>query len=561
MNFKTGGIIMKSDAAKCGVEKAPHRSLFKALGFIDEEMDKPLIGIASSYSEIIPGHMNLDKVVQAVKDGVRMAGGVPVVFGTIGVCDGIAMNHTGMSYSLPSRQIIADSVELVAKAHAFDGLVLVPNCDKVVPGMLMAAARVNIPSIVISGGPMLAGRTNGKVTDLSSVFEAVGAVNAGKMTNEELCELENSACPTCGSCSGMFTANSMNCLSEVLGMALPYNGTIPAVFSDRLRLAKKSGMQVVELVKKDIKPSDILTEDAFMNAVSLDMALGCSTNSLLHLPAIAYECDVELNFDKINEISEKVPDVCKLSPAGHHHIEDLHMAGGIPAVVNGLIKKGLLKENNLTVTGKTLKENVQNAVVKNTDVIRLDNPYSATGGLAILRGNLAPDGAVVKKAAVAPEMMKHKGPARVFESEDEVSKAIREGKINTGDVVVIRFEGPKGGPGMKEMLSPTAALAGMGLDKSVALITDGRFSGATRGASIGHVSPEAAEGGPIAYVHEGDLIEIDIENKYINLLVPEEELKKREPKVVEKPVKGYLNVYRKGVSSANTGAVFHSIKE
>lgn len=552
---------MNSDKAKVGVEKAPHRSLFKALGFIDEEMDRPLIGIANSYSELIPGHMNLDKIVKAVKDGVRMAGGVPVEFGTIGVCDGISMNHKGMSYSLPSRQIIADSVEIVAKAHALDGLVLVPNCDKIVPGMLMAAGRVNIPSIVISGGPMLAGKTNGKTTDLSSVFEAVGAVSAGKMSMEELAELERTACPTCGSCSGMFTANSMNCLSEVLGLALPYNGTIPAVFSERIRLAKKAGMRIVDLVKKGIKPSDILTEDAFMNAVAVDMALGGSTNSLLHLPAIAYECDVELNFDEINEISEKIPDVCKLSPAGHHHVEELHMAGGIPAVVNGLFKKGLLHKDCMTVTGKTLYENVKNAEIKNSDVIRMDHPYSTTGGLAILRGNLAPDGAVVKKAAVAPEMMHHKGPARVFNSEEEVSAAILGGKINKGDVVVIRYEGPKGGPGMKEMLSPTASLAGMGLDKSVALITDGRFSGATRGASIGHVSPEAAEGGPIGLVQEGDMIEIDIEKKTINVLVSEDEFKNRKPEKVEKPVKGYLNTYRQGVSSACTGAVFHSTKE
>ncbi|AAK81107.1 dihydroxy-acid dehydratase [Clostridium acetobutylicum] len=552
---------MNSDKAMKGVERAPHRSLFKALGFIDEEMDRPLIGIANSYSELIPGHMNLDKIVKAVKDGIRMAGGVPVEFGTIGVCDGISMNHKGMSYSLPSRQIIADSVEIVAKAHALDGLVLVPNCDKVVPGMLMAAGRVNIPSIVISGGPMLSGRTNGRVTDLNSVFEAVGAVSAGKMSLEELAELENTACPTCGSCSGMFTANSMNCLSEVLGLALPYNGTIPAVFSERLRLAKKAGMKIVELVQKDIRPSDILTEAAFMNAVAMDMALGGSTNSLLHLPAIAYECDVDINFDKINEISEKIPHVCKLSPAGFHHIEDLHMAGGIPAVVNGIIKKGLLNGECMTVTGKTLYENVKDAKIKNIDVIRIDNPYSETGGLSVLRGNLAPDGAIVKKAAVAPEMMQHTGPARVFNSEEEVSKAILGGKINPGDVVVIRYEGPKGGPGMKEMLSPTASLAGMGLDKSVALITDGRFSGATRGASIGHVSPEAAEGGPIGLVEEGDTIEIDIEKKTINLLVPEEKLKNRKPEKVEKPVKGYLNTYRQGVSSACTGAVFHSTKE
>ncbi|MDP4146663.1 MAG: dihydroxy-acid dehydratase [Bacillota bacterium] len=552
---------MRSDAAKKGVERAPHRSLFKALGFIDEEMNKPLIGIASSYSEIVPGHTHLDKVVQAVKDGIRMAGGVPVVFGTIGVCDGIAMNHKGMSYSLPSRQIIADSVELMANAHAFDGLVLVPNCDKVVPGMLMAAARVNIPSIVISGGAMLAGKTNGKTTDLNSVFEGVGAVTAGNMTEEELYELENSACPTCGSCSGMFTANSMNCLSEVLGMALPGNGTIPAVYTERIRLAKKAGMQILELIKNDIKPSDILTEKAFANAVTADMALGCSTNSLLHLPAIAFEAGVELNLDMVNHISKKTPHLCKLAPAGNHHIEDLYFAGGISAVLNQLACKGLLNNDCLTVTGKSLYENVKDAKVKNPEVIRdTTNPYSQTGGLAVLRGSLAPDGAVVKKAAVAPEMMKHTGPARVFDSEEEVSAAILGNKITHGDVVVIRYEGPKGGPGMKEMLAPTSLIAGMGLDKTVALITDGRFSGATRGASIGHVSPEAAEGGPIALVREGDLIEIDIENNKLNLLVDPEELAKRKPEGKMKEVKGYLKAYRDGVSSADKGAVFKNTK-
>ncbi|AJA48336.1 dihydroxy-acid dehydratase [Clostridium pasteurianum DSM 525 = ATCC 6013] len=547
---------MRSDSARKGLEKAPHRSLFKALGFIDEEMERPLIGIASSYSEIIPGHMNLDKVVQAVKDGVRMAGGVPVTFGTIGVCDGISMNHKGMSYSLPSRQLIADSVEIVASAHAFDGIVLVPNCDKVVPGMMMAAARLDIPAIVISGGPMLAGNTCGKATDLSGVFEAVGAVKAGNMTEEELSELENTACPTCGSCSGMYTANSMNCLSEVLGLALPYNGTIPAVYSERLRLAKTSGMKIVDLVKKGLTPSKILTEEAFMNAITADMALGCSTNSLLHLPAIANEVGITIDFDRVNEISERTPDFCKLSPAGHHHIEDFHFAGGIPALINSLIDRELINENCLTVTGKTVYENVKNAKVRNNDVIRYDHPYSATGGLVVLKGTLAPDGAVVKKAAVAEEMLQHKGPARVYDSEEEVSKAILGGEINHGDVVVIRFEGPKGGPGMREMLSPTSLLAGMGMDKTVALITDGRFSGATRGASIGHVSPEAALGGPIAYVQEGDIIEIDMVKKTLNLLVDEEELKKRTPKTKEKEVKGYLKRYAKGVSSADKGAIF-----
>lgn len=547
---------MRSDAARKGLEKAPHRSLFKALGFIDEEMNKPLIGIASSYSEIIPGHMNLDKVVQAVKDGVRMAGGVPVTFGTIGVCDGISMNHKGMSYSLPSRQIIADSVEIVASAHAFDGIVLVPNCDKVVPGMMMAAARLDIPAIVISGGPMLAGNTCGKVTDLSGLFEAVGAVKAGKMTEEELGELEDTACPTCGSCSGMYTANSMNCLSEVLGLALPYNGTIPAVYSERMRLAKKSGMKIIDLVKENITPSQILTKDAFMNAITADMALGCSTNSLLHLPAIANEVGIVIDFDKVNEISARTPDFCKLSPAGHHHIEDFHFAGGIPALINSLIDKELINKDCLTVTGKTVYENVKNAKVRNNDVIRYDHPYSLTGGLVVLKGSLAPDGAVVKKAAVAPEMMQHKGPARVYDSEEEVSKAILGGEINHGDVVVIRFEGPKGGPGMREMLSPTSLLAGMGMDKTVALITDGRFSGATRGASIGHVSPEAALGGPIAYVQEGDIIEIDMDKKTLNLLVDEEELKKRVPKTKVKEVTGYLKRYAEGVSSADKGAIF-----
>lgn len=548
---------MKSDAARKGVEKAPHRSLFKALGFIDEEMNRPLIGVVSSYSEVIPGHMNLDKIAQAVKDGIRMAGGVPAEFGTIAVCDGIAMGHMGMNYSLPSRQLIADSIEIVAQAHAFDGLVFIPNCDKVVPGMLMAAARVNVPSIFISGGPMLAGRTNGKATDLTSVFEAVGAVKSGKMTLEELDELENSACPTCGSCSGMFTANSMNCLSEVLGMSLPFNGTIPAVYSERLGLAKKAGMQIMELVKADIKPRDIMTAEAFTNAMTADMALGCSTNSLLHLPAIAYEACIDFDLDNVNVINAKTPNICKLSPAGHHHVEDLHFAGGIPAVLNVLAGKGLINKDCITVTGKTIYENVKNAKVKNPDVIRsVENAYSQTGGLVVLKGTLAPDGAVVKKSAVAPEMMKYTGAAKVFDSEEEVIKAIYGGKIVAGDVVIIRYEGPKGGPGMKEMLSPTASLAGMGLDKSVALITDGRFSGATRGASIGHVSPEAAEGGPIGLVKNGDLIEIDIENKILNLLVSEEELKQRKPEGKMREATGYLRTYRKSVSSANKGAIF-----
>ncbi|MDO4535539.1 MAG: dihydroxy-acid dehydratase [Clostridium perfringens] len=553
---------MNSDFVRKGIEKAPHRSLFKALGFIEEEMDKPLIGIANSYSELIPGHMNLDKIVKAVKEGIRMAGGVPVEFGTIGVCDGISMNHKGMNYSLPSRQIIADSIEIVARAHSLDGLVLVPNCDKVVPGMLMAAARVNIPSILVSGGPMLAGKTNGKVTDLSTVFEAVGAVKVGKMTEDELLELENTACPGCGSCSGMFTANSMNCLSEVLGMALPFNGTVPAVFSERIRLAKKTGMKIVDLIKNDVKPLDILNEESFMNGVIADMALGCSTNSLLHLPAIAYECNVKLDFDKINNISEKVPNLCKLSPAGKHHIEDLHEAGGISALLNELLKIDILNKNCLTVTGRTIGENISNHTIKNTDVIRtIESSYSKTGGLAILKGNLAPKGAVVKKSAVAPEMIKHKGIAKVFDSEEEASSSILEGKIKVGDVVVIRYEGPKGGPGMREMLSPTASLAGMGLDKSVALITDGRFSGATRGAAIGHVSPEAFENGPIAYVEDGDIIEIDIENKTLNILLSDSELKTRTINKNQKYVDGYLNLYRDKVSSACEGAVFKNVRE
>jgi dihydroxy-acid dehydratase len=553
---------MKSDAARKGVEKAPHRSLFKALGFTEVEMRKPLIGIANSYSEIVPGHMNLDKIVQAVKDGVRMAGGVPVEFSTISVCDGIAMNHSGMSYSLPSRQIIADSVEIVAKAHAFDGMVAIPNCDKVVPGMLMAAARVDIPALLISGGPMLAGKVRGKSIDLASVFEAVGSVKAGKMTEAELLEYENSACPTCGSCSGMFTANSMNCLSEVLGMALPYNGTIPAVYSERIRLAKMAGMKIVELVEQNIRPSDILTENAFMNAVSVDMALGCSTNSLLHLPAIANEAGVKIDFDKVNEISEKTPNLCKLSPAGMHHIEDLNDDGGIPAVMKELSKKNLLYLDCMTVTSQTVGKNIEHAKLAGNGVIKsVDAPYSETGGLVVLKGSLAPDGAVVKKSAVAKEMMQHKGPARVFESEEAAGEAILGGKINDGDVVIIRYEGPKGGPGMREMLSPTSLIAGMGKDKTVALITDGRFSGATRGASIGHVSPEAAEGGPIGLVKEGDMIEIDIEKKTLNLCVDDKVLGERVASFAMKKVEGYLKNYRAQVGSAAKGAIFETDEE
>lgn len=550
---------MRSNRVKQGVERAPHRSLFKAMGYTDEEISRPLIGIANSKNEIIPGHMNLDKIAEAVKAGIRMAGGTPIEFSTIGVCDGIAMGHLGMKYSLASRELIADSVETVALAHGFDGLVMIPNCDKVVPGMLMAAARVNIPTVVVSGGPMMAGRVNEKNVSLSNVFEAVGAVKAGKMTEAELYQYEENACPGCGSCSGMFTANSMNCLSEVLGLALPGNGTIPAVFAERIRLAKKAGMAVMEMVHKNILPKDILTERAFENALTVDMALGCSTNSMLHLPAIAHEADVKLDLEWANEISARTPNLCKLSPAGHHHIEDLYYAGGIPAVMKELSRGALINLDLVTVTGNTIEANIQDARNLNPEVIRpLENPYSTTGGIAVLKGNLAPDGCVVKRSAVIEEMLQHQGPARVFESEEAVNEAILGGKINPGEVVVIRYEGPKGGPGMREMLAPTSALAGMGLDTSVALITDGRFSGATRGASIGHVSPEAAEGGPIALVQEGDLIQIDMLKGRIDLLVTEDELQKRrelwypkEPKVKT----GYLARYGKLVSSACTGAI------
>lgn len=550
---------MRSDVVKKGIEKAPHRSLFKAMGYTDEEINRPLIGVVNAKSEIIPGHIHLDKITEAVKAGIRMSGGTPVEFGAIGVCDGIAMGHLGMKYSLATRELIADSCEAMGMAHSFDGMVFIPNCDKIVPGMLMAAARINVPSIVISGGPMLSLNRNGKQLDLNSVFEAVGAYKAGTMTEEQVFECEEHACPGCGSCSGMFTANSMNCLTEVLGLGLPGNGTIPAVYAERIRLAKQAGMKIMELVEKDIKPSDILTDKAFENALTVDMALGCSTNSVLHLPAIANEAGIEINLDIINKISNRVPNLCKLAPAGHHHIQDLYAAGGVQAVMNELTKRNLLHLDLTTVTGKTVGENIANQKVLDYTVIKsVDNPYSTTGGIAVLKGNIAPDGAVVKKSAVAEEMLVHKGPARVFDAEDEAIKAIYEGRIHKGDIVIIRYEGPKGGPGMREMLGPTSAIAGMGLDKDVALITDGRFSGASRGASIGHVSPEAMEGGPIAAVREGDIINIDISGGRLNLEVTDQELESRmaewkapKPKIT----KGYLGRYSRLVSSASTGAV------
>jgi len=544
---------------KEGVERAPHRSLFKAMGYTDEEIKRPLIGIANSENDIVPGHIHLDKITEAVKAGIRMAGGTPIEFGVIGVCDGIAMGHIGMKYSLASRELIADCCETMAIAHGFDGMVFIPNCDKIVPGMLMAAARLNIPSVFISGGPMLSVKRNGKYLDLNSVFEAVGAYKAGMIGDEDLLECEDHACPGCGSCSGMFTANSMNCLSEALGMALPGNGTIPAVYAERIRLAKLAGMKIVELVKKDIKPLDILVPEAFNNALAVDMALGCSTNSVLHLMAISNEAGVKIDLGIINEISSKVPNLCRLAPAGPHHVQDLYAAGGVQAVMKELSKKGLINVDLMTVTGRTVGENIEKARVLDREVIRdIDNPYSTTGGIAVLKGNLAPDGAVVKRSAVAPEMLCHRGPARVFDSEDEAIKAIYAGKIAKGDVVIIRYEGPKGGPGMREMLGPTSAIAGMGLDKDVALITDGRFSGATRGASIGHVSPEAMEGGPIAVVKDGDIVNIDIPGGRLDIEVPDEEIKRRmaewkapEPKIT----KGYLGRYARLVSSASTGAV------
>ena len=550
---------MNSDHVKKGMQQAPHRSLFNALGYTKEEMERPLVGIVSSYNEIVPGHMNLDKITQAVKMGVAMAGGTPVVFPAIAVCDGIAMGHTGMKYSLVTRELIADSTECMAKAHQFDALVMIPNCDKNVPGLLMAAARINVPTVFVSGGPMLAGHVDGRKRSLSSMFEAVGAYEAGKMTAEKVEEYVNKVCPTCGSCSGMYTANSMNCMTEVLGMGLRGNGTIPAVYSERIRLAKHAGMKVMELLKNNVRPSDIMTKKAFLNCLTVDMALGCSTNTMLHLPAIAHEAGVELNMDIANEISAKTPNLCHLAPAGPTYMEDLNEAGGVYAVMNELSKKGLLYEDQITVTGKTVGENIKDVHNLNPEVIRpIDNPYMAQGGIAVLKGNIAPDTGIVKQSAVVPEMMVHEGPARVFDCEEDAIKAIKGGDIVPGDVVVIRYEGPKGGPGMREMLNPTSAIAGMGLGDSVALITDGRFSGASRGASIGHVSPEAAVGGPIALIEEGDIIKIDIPNNSLYVDVSDEELAKRkekwqprEPKITD----GYLRRYAALVTSGNRGAV------
>ena len=550
---------MRSDAVKVGMAQAPHRSLFNALGLTEEELSKPLVGIVSSYNEIVPGHMNIDKIVEAVRVGVAMAGGTPIVFPAIAVCDGIAMGHTGMKYSLVTRDLIADSTECMAMAHQFDALVMVPNCDKNVPGLLMAAARVNVPTVFVSGGPMLAGRVKGHKTSLSSMFEAVGSYAAGTMTLDDVKEYECKTCPTCGSCSGMYTANSMNCLTEALGMGLRGNGTIPAVYSERIKLAKHAGMKVMELLEKNIRPRDIMTEKAFMNALAVDMALGCSTNSMLHLPAIAHEAGVNLNMEIANEVSAKTPNLCHLAPAGPTYMEDLNEAGGVYAVMNELNKKGLLYTDLITATGKTVGENIEGCVNKDPSVIRpVENPYSETGGIAVLKGNLAPDTGVVKRSAVVPEMMVHEGPARVFDCEEDAIAAIKGGKIVAGDVVVIRYEGPKGGPGMREMLNPTSAIAGMGLGSTVALITDGRFSGASRGASIGHVSPEAAVGGPIALVEEGDIIKINIPENKLELAVSDEELEARrakwqprEPKVTT----GYLARYAKMVTSGNRGAI------
>ena len=557
--FWNRGNNMKSDSVKKGVSTAPHRSLFNALGYTEEERRRPMIGIVCSYNEIVPGHMNLDKIAQAVKMGVAMAGGMPVMFPAIAVCDGIAMGHIGMKYSLVTRDLIADSTECMAKAHGFDGLVMIPNCDKNVPGLLMAAARVNVPTIFVSGGPMMAGRIDGRKRSLSSIFEAVGSVAAGTMTEDKLREYEEKVCPTCGSCSGMYTANSMNCLTEAIGMGLQGNGTIPAVYSARIRLAKHAGMKIMELVEKDIRPRDIMTKDAFMNALAMDMALGCSTNTMLHLPAIAHEAGVEINMEIANEVSDRTPNLCHLAPAGPTYMEDLNEAGGIYAVMNELDKKGLLNLDLMTVSGKTMRENIQGCVNLDPEVIRpIDNPYMPNGGIAVLKGNLAPDTGIVKRSAVLPEMMVHEGPARVFDCEEDAIAAITGGKINPGDVVVIRYEGPKGGPGMREMLNPTSAIAGMGLDSTVALITDGRFSGASRGASIGHVSPEAAVGGPIALVEEGDIISIDIPANKLEMKVSDEELaarrakwQPREPKVND----GYLHRYAALVTSGNRGAV------
>lgn len=551
---------MKSDCVKVGAARVPHRALFKAMGYIDEEIEKPLVAVVTAKSEIVPGHSHLDKISEAVKTGIRLAGGTPIEIPAIGVCDGIAMGHKGMKYSLVTRELIADSIECMATAHAFDAMVLVPNCDKIVPGMLMGAARMNLPTVLVSGGPMLAGMVNGKKSNLSVTFEAVGAYNAGKITAEELKEYEDHACPGCGSCSGMYTANSMNCMCEVLGIALPGNGATPAVFADRIRLAKYAGMAVMDMLQKDIKICDLLNDQAFHNALTVDMALGCSTNTMLHLPAIAHEAGVHINLDMANEISSHTPNLCHLAPAGPDHMEDLHFAGGVPAVMKELTKKGLLDTSLMTVTGKTIEENLTHVTNKNPEIIRpIENPYSQTGGIAVLKGNLAEETCVVKRSAVAPEMLVNTGKAKVFNSEEEATAAILGGKIEKGDVVVIRYEGPKGGPGMREMLEPTAVLAGMGLDKDVALITDGRFSGATRGACIGHISPEAAEGGLIAFVEDGDLIAIDMNACTIELKVDEATIAKRraawvkpEPKVKT----GYLARYAKLVTSASTGAIF-----
>ena len=550
---------MRSDVVKKGMQTAPQRSLFNALGLTEEELERPLVGIVSSYNEIVPGHMNIDKIVEAVKTGVAMAGGTPIVFPAIAVCDGIAMGHMGMKYSLVTRDLIADSTECMALAHQFDALVMVPNCDKNVPGLLMAAARVNIPTVFVSGGPMLAGHVNGQKTSLSSMFEAVGANAAGKMSDEEVDNYVCNACPTCGSCSGMYTANSMNCLTEAIGMGLQGNGTIPAVYSQRIKLAKHAGMKVMELLEKNIRPRDILTKEAFMNALTVDMALGCSTNTMLHLPAIAHEAGVEINLDIANEISAKTPNLCHLAPAGHHYMEELNEAGGIYAVMNELAQAGLLNTDLITATGKTVGENIRGCENKNPEIIRpIDDPYMKTGGIAVLRGNIAPDSCVVKRSAVVPEMMVHEGPAIVFDCEEDAIDAIKSGKIVEGDVVVIRYEGPKGGPGMREMLNPTSAIAGMGLGSSVALITDGRFSGASRGASIGHVSPEAAVGGPIALIEEGDIIAIDIPANTINVKVSDEEMAKRKEAWTPKEPKvktGYLARYASMVTSADKGAI------
>ncbi|NWF94387.1 MAG: dihydroxy-acid dehydratase [Syntrophaceae bacterium] len=550
---------MRSDMMKKGLERAPHRSLFKALGLTDEEIEQPMIGIANSANEVIPGHLHLHQISEAVKAGVRMAGGTPLEFFTIGVCDGIVMGHEGMKYSLSSRELIADSVESMAMAYPFDGLVLIPNCDKIIPGMLMAAARLDIPAILISGGPMLTGDFQGKAFDVIKVFECVGRVKVGEMTLEDLKEVESCACPGVGSCAGMFTANSMNCLSEVLGLALPYNGTIPAVFAERIRLAKQSGTRIMDLIKQDLRPSKILTKKAFENAVSVDMAFGGSTNTTLHLPAIAREAGINLSLQTFNEFAEKVPHLCNMAPGGPHHLQQLHQAGGIPGLMVELSRRNLIHLDAMTVTGKTVGDNLKGKKNRDPEIIRpIENPYHTTGGLAVLFGNLAPQGAVVKRSAVDDAMLKHKGPARVFDSEEEALRMILDGKIQKGEVVVIRYEGPKGGPGMREMLAPTSAIAGVGRDRDVALLTDGRFSGGSRGAAIGHISPEAAEGGPIAAVQNGDMIEIDIPGKKLNLLIPEEELKKRLSrwKPPKKDLKGYLKRYAKLVQSANTGATF-----